>query len=259
MSHHTTIWVQSCSAETDADIWQTYQDSVRRHARKVVRVDLEVEFHGLSRTYPGIDYADSAVQLATHEVVRNAIRAEEEGYAAFAFVSTNDAGNREVKELTGIPAVFIAETAVYLAAQLATKFAFLTHNGGSRRKMESLTRERYGLGDRLVEGASINLTYKEFAAMYDDPAPWLTRFEEAARPVIARGASVLIPAGGPLNMFFVDHGFREVDGVPLIDIMAVLLKEAEKRVDLQALGMAQRGAPTVTTEQREALRGMFLG
>lgn len=258
MKSNATIWVQSCSAEADAAIWKTYQDSVRRHARKVVRSDLQVEFHGVSKTYPGIDYVDSAVQLVTNEVVRNAIQAEQNGYAAFAFVSTNDAGNREVKELTDYPAVFIAETAVHLAAQMAGKFGFLTHNAGSRKKMESLTIERFGLREMLVEGASINLTYKDFAAMYRDPAPILAQFENEARKIIARGARVLIPAGGPLNMFFVDQGFRQVDGVPLIDIMAVLLKEAEKGIDLQALGVPVRGAPTVTPEQKETLRGLFL-
>ncbi len=258
MTHSATIWVQSCSAESDAAIWSTYQDSVRRHARKVVRKDLSVEFHGVSRTYPGIDYVDSAVQLVTHEVVRNAILAEQAGYAAFAFISTNDAGNREVRELTGIPAVFISETAVHMAAQLGGKFAFLTHNAGSRKKMESLTVERFGMGAMLVDGASINLTYKDFAGMYRDPAPVLAQFEREARQAIARGARVLIPAGGPLNMFFVDQGFRQVDGVPLLDIMAVLLTEAERMVTLNVLGAPQRGASTVTPEQREQLRALFL-
>jgi Asp/Glu/hydantoin racemase len=253
-----TIWVQSCSAEADPAIWGAYQDSVRRHARKVVRKDLAVEFHGVSRTYPGIDFVDSAIQLAATEVVRNAIRAEQAGYAAFAFTSTNDAGNREVRELTSLPAVFISETAAHMAAQLGGKFAYLTHNPGSRKKLESLTAERFGLGAMLVEGASIDLTYNDFAGMHRDPAPILAQFEREARRAIARGAQVLIPAGGPLNMFFVDQEFKQVDGVPLLDIMAVLLKEAERMVDLHALGAPQRGASSVTPQNREKLRAMYL-
>jgi Asp/Glu/hydantoin racemase len=258
MSHANTIWVQSCSAESDAAVWGTYQDSVRRHARRVARPERQVEFHGLSTTYPGIDYVDSAVQLATIEVVRNAIRAEQGGYAAFAFISTNDAGNREVRELTDIPCAFVVEAAVQMAAQLGGKFAFLTHNPGSRRKMEALTAERFGLGAMLVEGASIGLTYQDFAGIYREPGPILAQFEREARAAIARGARVLIPAGGPLNMFFVDQGFRQVDSVPLLDIMAVVLKEAERLADLKALGAAQRGAPGVTPEQKERLRALYL-
>lgn len=260
MAHNGKIWVQSCSAESDAGIWGAYQDSVRRHARRLLRPGLEPEFHGISRTYPGIDFVDSAVTLATKEVVANAIRAEEAGYAAFAFVSTNDAGNREVRELTDIPCAFIVEAAVQFAAQLGGgTFAFLTHNAGSRRLMERLTVERLGLGGQLVEGASLALTYNDFAGMHANPKPILQRFEEAARGPIARGARVLIPAGGPLNMFFVDQGFQQVDGVPLIDIHGVLLKEAERLADMKALGMPQRGARAVTAEQRKGLRALYLG
>lgn len=259
MAHNGKIWVQSCSAESDAGIWGAYQDSVRRHARKVLRPGLEPEFHGISRTYPGIDFVDASVTLATKEVVASAIRAEEGGYAAFAFVSTNDAGNREVRELTDIPCAFIVETAVQMAAQLGGKFAFLTHNAGSRRLMERLTVERLCLGGQLVEGASLALTYNDFAGMHANPKPILKRFEEAAQGPIARGAKVLVPAGGPLNMFFVDQGFTHIDGVPLIDIHGVLLKEAERLADMKALGMPQRGVRAVTPEQRKGLRALYTG
>lgn len=258
MSKANTIWIQSCSAESDAAIWSTYQESIRRHARKVVSPGREVEFHGLSTTFPGIDYVDSAAHLATFEVVRNAIRAEEAGYAAFCFISTNDAGNREVRELTGLPTAFVVEAAVQMAAQLGGKFAFLTHNPGSRKKMEQLTADRFRLGEMLVEGASLQMTYQDFMAIYRDPKPVLARFEQEARGAIARGARVLIPAGGPLNQFFVDQGFTQVDGVPLIDIMAVVMKEAERLADLKALGAPQRGASAVTAEQKAKLRALYL-
>jgi Asp/Glu/hydantoin racemase len=258
VSHASTIWLQSCSAESDPAIWGAYQDSVRRHARKVVRKDLAVEFHGLSMTYPGIDFVDSAIQLAAMEVVRNAILAEEGGYAAFAFTSTNDAGNREVRELTGIPAVFITETAVLRASQQGGKFAFLTHNRGSLRKLEQLAAERFGVGAMLVEGASTGLTYSDFDGIRRDPAPVLAQLEREARKAIGRGARVLIPSGGPLNMFLVDQGFTQVDGVPLLDIMTVLLEEAERVVDLHAEGAPPRGASLVTPEQREKLRALYL-
>ncbi|MBC7803395.1 MAG: hypothetical protein H7Y16_05900 [Candidatus Parcubacteria bacterium] len=258
VSHAATIWLQSCSAESDPAIWGAYQDSVRRHARKVVRKDLAVEFHGVSMTYPGIDFVDSAIQLAATEVVRNAILAEQGGYAAFAFTSTNDAGNREVRELTGIPAVFITETAVRRAAGQGGKFAFLTHNQGSLRKLEQLATERFGLGAKMVAGASTGLTYNDFAGIRRDPAPILAQLEREARKAIARGAQLLIPSGGPLNMFLVDQGYAQVDGVPLLDIMAVLLEEAQRVIDLRARGAPQQDASLVTPQQRENLRTLFL-
>lgn len=251
-----TIWLQSCSAESDPGLWGAYQDSVRRHARKVVRPELAVEFHGVSRTFPGIDFVDGAIQLAAHEVIRNAILAEQRGYAAFAFTSTNDAGNREVRELTGIPSAFISETAVHAAARRG-KFAFVTHNLGSLRKLEQLARERFAMGGKMVPGAATGLTYNDFEGIRRDPAPILKQLETEARKAISRGAQVLIPSGGPLNMFLVDQGFTQVDGVPLIDIMAELLQETERLIDRKA-GIAQREASLVSPAQRDQLRRLFI-
>lgn len=256
MDRKSTIWLQSCSAESDPGLWGAYQESVRRHARKVVRPDLAVEFHGVSRTFPGIDFVDSAIQLAAHEVVKNAILAEQRGYAAFAFASTNDAGNREVRELTGIPSAFITETAVHAAAKRG-RFAFVTHNLGSLRKLEALGRERFGMGANMVPGAATGLTYNDFEGIRRDPAPILAQLQAEARKAIARGAQVLVPSGGPLNMFLVDQGFTQVDGVPLLDIMAELLKETERLLDRKA-GIPQREPSLATAAQRDKLRALFL-
>ncbi|MDN3987982.1 aspartate/glutamate racemase family protein [Zwartia vadi] len=251
------IWLQSSSSDNDAAIWSVYQQAARRHARKVLSPQFDFEFHGVSRTYPAVDYSDSSFHLATREVVRNAILAEQNDYAGFVNVSTNETGHREIRELTDFPAVFITEAAVHLAAQIGGTFAFLTHNSGSRLRMEAFTRQ-YGLGEQLVEGASMNLTYHDFAAMYANPAPALESFKTEARKAIARGARVLIPAGGPLNMFFIENGFREVDGVPLLDILGLALKDVEAQIGLRDAGMLVRGPMVFSKDWKQKLRELFL-
>lgn len=251
------LWLQSSSSDADAAIWRVYQESARRHARALLGPQFDFEFHGVSRTFPGVDQSDSAFHLATREVVRNAILAEREGYAGFVNVSTNETGHLEIRELTDFPAVFITEAAVHLAAQIGGRFAFLTHNRGARLRMEAFTRE-YGLGEQLVEGASMALTYHDFSAMYANPAPALETFRGEARKAIARGARVLIPAGGPLNMFFVENELRAVDGVPVLDILGVALKSLEAQIALHQSGMVLRGPSSYPEGWKTTLREMFL-
>ncbi|MEY4213272.1 MAG: aspartate/glutamate racemase family protein [Burkholderiaceae bacterium] len=251
------LWLQSSSSDSDAAIWSVYQQSARRHARALLGPQFDFEFHGVSRTFPGVDQSDSAFHLASREVVRNAILAEQQGYAAFVNVSTNETGHLEIRELTDLPAVFITEAAVHLASQIGGRFAFLTHNRGARLRMEAFTRE-YGLGEQVVEGASMALTYHDFSAMYANPAPALEAFRGEARKAIARGARVLIPAGGPLNMFFVENGLRAVDGVPLLDILGVALKMAEAQIALRDHGMLFRTPTAYPDSWRTTLREMFL-
>ncbi|MBM3409748.1 MAG: hypothetical protein FJY25_20970 [Betaproteobacteria bacterium] len=251
------LWLQSSSSDSDAAIWSVYQQSARRHARALLSPQFDFEFHGVSRTFPGVDQSDSAFHLATREVVRNAIVAEQRGYAGFVNVSTNETGHLEVRELTDFPAVFITEAAVHLAAQIGGRFAFLTHNRGARLRMEAFTRE-YGLGDQLVEGSSLALTYHDFSAMYANPGPALDTFRIETRKAIARGARVLIPAGGPLNMFFVENQLRAIDGVPLLDILGVALKSAEAQIALRDSGMVFRGPSSYPDSWKTTLREMFL-
>ena len=75
------IWLQSSSSDADAAIWRVYQQSAQRHARALLGERFDFEFHGVSRTFPGVDQSDSAFHLASREVVRNAILAEQQGYA----------------------------------------------------------------------------------------------------------------------------------------------------------------------------------
>ncbi|MBI2526192.1 MAG: hypothetical protein HYV93_09440 [Candidatus Rokubacteria bacterium] len=255
MGNGARIWTQSCSAEGDA-VWGVYQESVKRHAARIARSGTEIEFHGVTSTFPGIDHLDSAEHLATVEVIRNAIHAEQQGYAAFVMISTIDAGHRQIRELTDLPAVFITECAVHLASQLAGRFAFLTHNRMILEKMQRMARS-YGLGGRMVDGASLDLTYRDFRRMYEDPAPVLAAFASEARKAVGRGAGMLLPAGNPVNMFLLDHGVRDVDGVPLLDSFAAAIKAAEALADLQRMGIT-RGTSPATREQREGLRAHYL-
>ena len=251
------IWLQSSSSDADAAIWRVYQQSAQRHARALLGERFDFEFHGVSRTFPGVDQSDSAFHLASREVVRNAILAEQQGYAGFVNVSTNETGHLEIRELTDFPAVFITEAAVHLASQIGGRFAFLTHNRGARLRMEAFTRE-YGLGEQLVEGASMALTYHDFSAMYANPGPALETFRGEARKAIARGARVLVPAGGPLNMFFVENGLRSVDGVPLLDILGVAIKSVEAQIALRDSGMVLRSPAAYPEGWRKTLREQFL-
>ncbi|MBI4588707.1 MAG: hypothetical protein HY725_07695 [Candidatus Rokubacteria bacterium] len=255
MGKGAKIWIQSCSAEKDG-VWSVYQESVRRHARKIARPDTGIEFHGVRTTFPGIDHLESAQHLATFEVVRNAIQAERQGYAAFVMVSTIDAGHREVRELVDLPAVFITECAIHLASQLAGKFAFLTHSRTILKKMERMACG-YGLGQRMVEGASLDLTYQDFRRIYEDPDPVLAAFAREARKAIERGAGILLPAGNPVNMFLLDHGMRNVGGVPVLDSFGAAVKTAELLMDLTHLGITRTASPA-TVEQREGVRAHYI-
>ena len=241
------IWLQSGSAlaaDSLTPYGRRYEESLARHLKSVARPDTELQVFGIVGTPFGKDRYHAAFHRVVTLMLESVMRAEPEGFDAVAVLNTFDHGYYELREVLRIPVVFITESTLHLACQLAPRFGFVTHNEAMRLHLAELA-ARYGLAGRMAGGGSLGLTYADFPKMYEDPAPYLDSFRAAARQVIAQGADVLLVAGNPVNMFLVDHELREVDGVPVLDGCAAVVKAAETMVDLDRLGI------------RRSARGLF--
>lgn len=256
------LWLQSgsgLSADSGTAYGGRYEKALRERLNAVVRDGTEFAVHGIKGTPFGKDRYHAAKHLVVSGVIESALRAEGEGYDAVAVINTFDHGYYELRELLRIPVVFITESTLYLACQLAPRVAVIGHNTQIRLQVEELGR-RYGLGERLVAGESLDLTYDDFPRLYEDPPAYIERFRTAARSAMARGAGAFLVAGNPLNMFLVGHGVEEVDGAPLVDGTAAVVKTAEMMVDLKAAGIRQSRiglfeAPS--DEDLEKLRALY--
>lgn len=244
------IWCQSCAALGREPMWAGYEKALAKHVQEVASPGTVVEVHGVDVTAPGIDRYHFAEHIETVQVVKNAIRAEREGYDAFVMVSTIDAGYYEVREVVSIPAVFITEAALHQACQLAPKFAFFTHHPGILLRLEEMARQ-YGLAGRMSPGGSAGISYTQFQDMYRNPAGYMDRVKEAGRRVVAQGADILVPAGNPFNMFLMEQGVTEIDGAPILDVCAVAIMTAElaARLKQRGIGRSRHGLFTVPSAQ----------
>lgn len=233
------LWLQSGSAlaaDSATPYGKRYEASVASHMRSVARPDTVLQTFGIGRTPYGKDRYRASLQIVTAEMIKSVLRAEEQGFDGVAVINTLDHGYYEMRELLDIPVVFISESSMHLACQLAPRFGFITHNAAMQLHVGELAK-RYGLADRMVEGAHLGLTYEDFPKAYADPARYVDRFAEAARQAIGRGAAMLMVAGNPFNMFLIDQGVRDIDGVPILDCLTAAIKTAEMLVDLHALGI----------------------
>ena len=61
------------------------------------------------------------------------------------------------------------------------------------------------------------------------------QFAECARRSIARGAEVVLPAGGSLMAVLADAGVHQVDGVPVLNGLIAVIKVAELAVAMRRL------------------------
>jgi len=256
------LWLQSgsgLSADSGIPYGSLYEKSLERRLKAVVRPGTEFGIVGIGATPFGKDRYHASKHKVVTGVIESAMRAEEQGYDAVAVLNTFDHGYYELRELFGIPVVFITESTLYLACQLAANVAVIGHNKQIQVQVEELGR-RYGLAARMVVGESLDLTYDDFPKMYQDPRTYVKRFQGAARKAIARGAGAFLVAGNPLNMFLVDQGLGDVNGAPVVDGCAATVKTAEMLVDLHGLGI-ERGKTGLFAapgdEDRLKLRALY--
>ena len=243
------IWCQSCGAFGKDPIWSDYEQGLKKRAKEIARPDTIVELYAQDMTVTGIDRYYVSQNLCTLQSIKNAIRAEREGYDAFVVISTPDPGFYEIREVVDIPVVFILENSLHFALMLAPKFAFIAHGEGILSLLTEKTK-RYGLAEHMTPSGCFDFTYTDWPELYGHPERYIDIVTQKAREIISNGARILIPAALPLGVWFVQQGIMEIDGVRVLDAFGCAVKTAELMVDLKKIGITRSkyGVP-----QKEAL------
>lgn len=228
------IWHQSVSI---LDNMGGYRGLLKQHFERVAREDVEVVLHGMDpRTYTSMNPRDHVgyvyiQSINKEQFIKNAIQAEKEGYDAFFIGTIPDIGLEEIRTLIDIPVVGLGQSSFLVASTLGRKFGVISFNP---RGVAQLTRNctLYGLRDLLGPFVIMHLQLPDILAAYNDPDRLIGAFMEAAREAIAKGAEVLVPGPGPLNVLLAELGVSEVEKVPVIDSVGVGIKFCEIRADL---------------------------
>src|SRR5260370_16770156 len=96
-----------------------------------------------------------------------------------------------------------------------------------------------GLESRLtsVEAMKVERPGVFDIAMHDEDAraEVVSQFVAAARRGLERGAEVILPAGGSLMSVLIEAGVTNVDGAPVVNGVAALVKVAELAVGMRKL------------------------
>jgi allantoin racemase len=231
------IWHQSLTVLEDVP---DYAASMTQHIRRVVRPDTEVVLHGLlpgtyPANYPGDDIGYTFLfALHSLQFPVQALKAEREGYDAFAMCTLPDPMLREVRTLVEIPVVGGGEVCFNLAAMLGRRFGMLVFIDRMAARYAEQIRD-HGLTERCVGILPAGLRFHDVLAGFANPGPVIDKFMKAARSLIAAGADVIIPGEIPLNVLLASEGVQRVDDVPLMDSLALILKMTETVVDLRKM------------------------
>jgi Asp/Glu/hydantoin racemase len=235
MSKHK-IWFQGA---TDRVHMAPYISKVEAHLKAILEPDFSATFH--TTTPPATTtHAITEFRIARN-LIRNAVEAERQGYAAMAITHFQDAGLAEVKSVVDIPVLGLGETTLFHACTLGRKLGLVTINPVFTPWHEDQV-IRYGLQSRVVGVRAVQATIADFIDSFasDDAKKKLApKWERECRILLDAGADVIVPAGGlPMMLFGAERG-ANIDGAPIVNGITLIAKSAELAIKLRSIaGMA---------------------
>lgn len=216
----------------------SYAQSLNRLLHRSAAPGTTVDVHGLSEGAAIADQYRYLEHVDTQEILSNGLRAEKEGYDAFLIGNIFDPGLHALREILNIPVLGLCKSSTHLACLMGPGFSIVNVNPKFvRRVTENITAA--GLATRLVsiehmqveQGAILDTAFEDnqVRQMIVD------QFVTASRRGIARGAEVIIPAGGIVMALLAESEVHAVDKAPVVNGVIGLLKMAELAVQIKRL------------------------
>ena len=152
---------------------------------------------------------------------------------------------REARQALEVPFIGPGETAMRLAAMMGRKFGVVSQGTRANWTIEDNIRH-YGLESHALPVRGLPVSYDEQQTGLLNAAEDIAGFLKVSRELIADGAEVLIPGCMLLDTALrlapgcekeYPNGVLEVDGVPVMNVMAFTIKVAEAFAAMKKAGL----------------------
>ena len=249
------IWYQSF---IDPAEQRPYFERLQARLDMLKRAGTTVEIHGV--TPPDRHFHALTEFRCADQCIRNALRAQEEGYDAFLIGHFQEPGLREIRGALDIPVIGLGEACMLWACSMGLKFGLVTINPAFLA-WHDLQVAGHGLERRCVGVRGITADVGRFMAAFTDPAErdaMRADFVAQVQPLVAAGADVLIPAGGLPMLLLAELQPFLVDGAAVMEGLGVALKTAEMAIDMHRLTGVAAGRSGFYARASEAAIADFL-
>ncbi len=231
------LWYQSASSYRYEETWELYGKTLEEQCKRAARPDTEVYVTGLPVMMREIDRYKSVTYFHKAQMLKNMLKAEEEGYDVFVIGCTTDTGLEEGREMLKIPVASISQTSYYMAGMLGELFAVVSISAHFCEKYRQQI-VRYGMESKHLRGNYyFPATEEEVALALKDPKPIVEKFKAVAQKAIDDGASVIIPSPAFLATAAYKTRLTDLNDVLIMDTISVLVKTGEMLADLKKLGV----------------------
>jgi allantoin racemase len=227
------IWFQGA---TDRALMSPYIAKVEAHFKAVLEADTTFSFN--TTTPPATTTHALTEYRVGQNFIKNAIKAEKEGYDVVAVTHFQDPGLSEAKSAVGIPVLGLGETTLHFSLTLGRKIGLVTINPAFIPWHEDQI-TKYGIQPRVVGVRAVDASVLDYIDAFANPQTFQRlkpMWEKECRTLLDAGADVIVPAGGIPMMLFGGEKGANIDGAPIVNGMTVIAKAAEMAVKLKQHG-----------------------
>src|SRR5438105_10306515 len=224
------IWFQGA---TDRVHMAPYISRVEAHLKSILEPDFSATFNSTSPPAT-TTHAVTEFRIA-RALIKNAVEAERQGFAAMVINHFQDAGLAEAKSVVDIPVLGLGETTLFHACTLGRKLGLVTINPVFIPWHEDQV-IRYGVQSRVVGVRAVQATVADFIDSFageEAKKKLVPKWERECRILLDAGADVIVPAGGlPMMLFGAQRG-ANIDGAPIVNGITLIAKTAELAIRLR--------------------------
>lgn len=245
-------------------LWQSFVDATQNAAyldrlgaylNDIAAPGTRVDVRGM--TPPDRDFGRLTEFRCAIQAVDAALEAEAQGYDGFVMGHFQDPGLYEARSAVRIPVIGTGEATLFAAAQLGRRIGLVSIDP-IFEVWHLEQAERYGLDPRVLGCTGLGCVPEDFSAAFaGDEAAYarlLACFLDCARPLVAKGADVVVPAGVLPGLLLSRERALTVDRAPVVNCAAVALKSAEMWAALHRLdGVEPSRGPSFALAPKRAV------
>jgi allantoin racemase len=216
-----------------------YIDLLKENIDKAKRPDTVVDIKGPKRSVQVFHSVYRSFRFYNdHEVLESLWKSYQEGYEAIALNCFYDPCLDVSREIMDIPIVGPAETSMLMASLMGAKFGIVTFHPKAIPDYENMIKT-YGFEKKALAHPvrSLRQDFDKQMEGVTNPKSTIEDFRGTAKELIKDGAEVIIPGCLMLSPILVKSGVKEVEGVPVLDIVSVVIKFAEFMHDMLKAGL----------------------
>jgi len=228
MENHRILW-QSSTAVSGLP---AYTEAIKRHAERILGPETTLDIRGVEAGTMDLHFMYFQF-LNDQNVLNSILKASTEGYDGVAVGCFLDPGVHQAREITDMPVAGLAETSMLYACMYGKKFSVVTYvRQMVEKKYDELIR-LYGLQSRAAPMEYFDISLDALANSFDNPGPVLDAFRKAAKRAVEKGAEVILPGCGLLNLISVENDLTNIGNATVMDVSGALMKILEAMITLR--------------------------